>query len=113
MKSLLSLWLAMSCFIILALSCKEHTVSLNKGIQNDNPKSFSDYLNRITTSDFVGTVVDTANIPLTKVSITIGNKTTLTDSSGHFSIKNTIINLNFIQAFIKKNGYMNNELWLV
>jgi hypothetical protein len=112
MKSIKSLTMAIAISLLSITACKESKASEEKE-QKQSPQTFSEYLGKKISRDFIGIVVDENKHPLEDVMITIGNKTTLTDSIGGFAIKAANVNVNFAFIEAKKEGYKNNATSLV
>ena len=76
--------------------------SLDPGENNEATLDLGSSIQR----DFMGRIVDQANLPLENVNITIGGKVASTDENGMFIISNT--DVNEYQAFItaEKSGYL-------
>lgn len=84
---------------VMLTSCKKDVTEFNPS--EITPPDFSKMVN----SDFAGTVVDEAGLPLQNVEITIGSELTETDENGVFIIKNARVSAR--KAFVKasKSGY--------
>lgn len=112
MKSIKSISIAIAISFLSITACIKSNASEEKK-QNESPQNFSEYLGEKISKSFIGTVVDENKNPLENVTITIGNKTAITDSIGHFEIKNTNVNEHFPYLEAKKQGYENNTISIV
>lgn len=78
-------------------------------MENSEPietlKTLSDLEGEKTLKDFSGYIVDENQKPLYGVAITIGNKTTVTDSIGHFIINNANVDPHSANIEANKDGY--------
>lgn len=95
------------CFLT-ATACENKSKTSDKEIEN--PQLLTDYLGERIIRDFKGIVLDDAENLIKNVIISIGNKSTVTDSLGTFEIKSA--NVNSLFAFINstKKGYINTDL---
>ncbi|EDP72330.1 hypothetical protein FBALC1_14552 [Flavobacteriales bacterium ALC-1] len=100
----ISLAIAISFF---GLNACEKSNTLDEQKLNKNVQTLSDYLGEKIQKDFSGIVVDEEENALENVNITIGNKTTLTDSKGVFSINESNVHTNFASIEAAKEGYKN------
>ncbi|BAO74973.1 carboxypeptidase-like regulatory domain-containing protein [Winogradskyella sp. PG-2] len=107
MKSVIPIWKLLAICIIFTIACENKSEPTNNNKPIVKPKFFTDYLGDKVTGDFKGIVIDENKIPIKDVIITIGNKTTTTDSNGNFKIKKANVNVLFTYVKFKKNGYIN------
>lgn len=90
--------------VLLVFSCNKNDDSVK-----DDPKTTSDSkinLGKEVARNFLGTIVDKNNIPIPDVSITIKDKTAVTDKNGVFIIKEANVNERFAYVKAKKTGFI-------
>ncbi len=94
---------------MLTTACKSEGNSSDKNKQNNEPKPFSQYLGNKISKDFIGSVTDDSKNPLENVTISIGNKTTITDINGNFKIIATNVNEHLAYLKVHKDNYRKYE----
>jgi len=93
-------WLRLSPFLLLlvAAACKKtiHSEAVNP--QEVPPTA---------PSSFQGLIVDDAQQPIPNAMVYCGDLSTTSDSSGHFSLSNVMVDTNAAIISVKKHGYIN------
>ncbi|WP_400074840.1 carboxypeptidase-like regulatory domain-containing protein [Winogradskyella sp. R77965] len=84
--------------------------SSDKNEQTNKANTLTDYLGEAVVREFIGTVSDENNKPIENATVTIGNKTTVTDNNGHFKIKDARVNEHFASIEATKEGYKTGNL---
>ncbi|WP_299273889.1 carboxypeptidase-like regulatory domain-containing protein [uncultured Psychroserpens sp.] len=89
-------------------SCELDDSDSSGTLQSQNPDStaFSENFGDEISRNFLGTVVDINNIPISNVMITIGNSTATTDNNGVFIINSATVNQRFGYIKAEKTGYI-------
>ena len=108
MKSIKSIFKVLTMCLILTSACKTDGDYSDNNTLNTSPNYLSEYLGEKKSKDFTGYILDENKTPLEGAIVTVGNKTSITDTNGNFIIKNAIVNVHFASLETKKHGYKNN-----
>ncbi|WP_157957338.1 hypothetical protein [Winogradskyella tangerina] len=93
--------------LLVMTSCQEDDgVIPNDQQQEDIPDTFSEYFGNQISRDVIGNVIDINKLPISGVTITIGNQTATTDNNGVFIINNATLNERFGYIKAEKTGYI-------
>ena len=106
MKSIKFISSLLFVFLLTFTSCQKDDGSLGGEQQENIPDTFSEYFGNDISRDFLGTVIDKNNFPISGVIITIGNETAQTDSNGVFIIRDANIKERFGYIKAEKAGYI-------
>lgn len=98
------------CTLPLIVACKKNSTRKIDVSNEKTTKLFSDYLQDNISRDYYGTIKDKDNKALENVFVTVGSKTTSTNSKGIFTINNTSVNSNSVYLNAKKQGYKEQNL---
>lgn len=80
----------------------------------NSPQEFlTDSLGSVISKDFKGHVVDVDQKPLVGAEVTIGNKTTITDSNGFYKIEDAEINENHSSVKVSRKNYIDNLIDII
>lgn len=99
-------------FLLVFTSC-ELDDTFRGDQQQTIPETFSQYFGNNISRDFLGNVIDKNKLPIEGVTITIGNKTTQTDSNGIFIISDANVNERFGYIKAEKMGYIHGSRSIV
>ena len=113
MKSTQFISTVLFLFLLTLSSCQLDDGNYYNQDQQNIPEVFSQYFGNEISRDFIGTVIDKSNLPISGVTITIGNDTAQTDGNGIFIIRDANVNERFGYVRAQKVGYINGSRSLV
>lgn len=105
MKSIKYICLGIAIAFISISACKKNEPSDAKHTSSYSPQFLTDYLGEEVTKDVSGTVLDANENPVLNAAISVGNKSTTTDSLGNFKLSDATVHSNFILVEAKKEDY--------
>lgn len=105
MKSIQYLCLGVAIAFISISACKKNESTNTENTSSKSPQFLTDYLGEKITKDVSGTVLDANENPVLNAAISVGNKSTTTDSLGNFSLSDATVHSKLVLVEAKKEDY--------